>query len=430
MHAACPVWHVGLVPGTCTYADCPRAYTEGPAWAQNAPQTSPGARNERQAGLGSSEREQMNQTRNGKTKPRKALKTTRLCELPAAAQGAPQTQRGGILNRAGIFRPFPAVSFGCRPRRGSFTPPPAASDVGLAREIPSVFNLDPRSHALRVPPPRSPRCARPAEAPLTLFFLFFSYKCTWPPLPPGPSSRRCPIPAQRNPDGRCFPAPSGRKTAKYPSVTKKKKKRLGLGRKKKKEGGKECCCCCCEFRVWGFCSVLTPRDDRGGQAAFCSCAQSGAPRWDRSAVRAGRTQRCCATSDWNRIVPGRESVLLADGRAQRRTNAGAHGGSVLIFVSFKAPGGHSRPPRTARTPRALQNGRGSEPPCGTEHREVPPASPPPKAPRARGPPCPGPPAPLRSPGPAPAPPRPSARAPRGVAAPDGPEGSGDGVRCR
>lgn len=98
------------------------AYTEGPAWAQNAPQTSPGARNERQAGLGSSEREQMNQTRNGKTKPRKALKTTRLCELPAAAQGAPADAARRDSEPSGDFSALPGRIVWLPAPKGKFHP--------------------------------------------------------------------------------------------------------------------------------------------------------------------------------------------------------------------------------------------------------------------------------------------------------------------
>lgn len=90
------------------------------------------------------------------------------------------------MTKLGFFGapPLPCLSLGCQPlRRGSFTPPPAVSDVRLARKIPSVFNLDSHFHPPSLSPPRAPPLPAPSAgvcasaASVTLFFspLFFPF---------------------------------------------------------------------------------------------------------------------------------------------------------------------------------------------------------------------------------------------------------------
>lgn len=246
-------------------------------------------------------------------------------------------------------------------------------------------------------------------------------------MPPDPSSRRCPNPqlSPEFPNDRCFPTPSGRKTAKYLSVTKKKTVFGGWGgKKKKKEGGEERnvdVVVVVSFVFGGFVrfQLFGMIGERNKQSVLSMRAER---RCAMGAARSDRTERCRATSDGNRSVPGRESLLSADGRAQREQMRAlaARGGSVLIFAPLKAPGAQScapPEPRGLRRTAAGRNrraGRGTARPAGTAAPEGSPA---------RGPPARGlPPRSAPLPGPAPAPPRPSARAARGVAAPDGSEG--------
>lgn len=145
------------------------AYAEGPAWAQNAPKTSPGARNECQAGLGSSEREQMNQMQNGEIKPRRALKTTRLCELPAAVQGAPADAARRDSEPSGDFSAPPGRIVWLPAPEGKFHPSSRGLGCRVGERNPICFQSG--SSLPCTARSSSPRCERPAGAPLRLFFF-------------------------------------------------------------------------------------------------------------------------------------------------------------------------------------------------------------------------------------------------------------------
>lgn len=158
------------------------ACAEGSVWVQSAPKTSPRASINCQAGLSSSRQEQMNQTLDGKIKPLKLLKTTQLQRAPLCCPGSPsEREREGIfLNQTGVFEPPRShISWLAASPRGSFTPPPALSDVRLARKIPSVFNLDPHFHPPSLSPPRAPPLPAPSagvrarQALLMLDFVGF-----------------------------------------------------------------------------------------------------------------------------------------------------------------------------------------------------------------------------------------------------------------
>lgn len=173
-----------------------------------------------QAGLSSSRQEQMNQTLNGKIKPLKVLKTTQFQGAPLCRPRSPSragTRRDFRPNWDFFGGPPHHISWLPASLKGSFTPPPAVSDVRLARKIPSVFNLDPHFHPLSLSPPRAPPlpapsagvCARQASVTLFfsssfLFFLLKMYVASFAPRSP-PSPRHM---LQRSPLCRGLPRTS------------------------------------------------------------------------------------------------------------------------------------------------------------------------------------------------------------------------------
>lgn len=143
----------------------------------------------------------MNQTLNGKIKPLKVLKTTQFQGAPLHRPRSPSragTRRDFKPNRDFFGGPPHHISWLPASLKGSFTPPPAVSDVRLARKIPSVFNLDPHFHPPSLSPPRAPPlpassagvCARQASVTFFFFLLVFIFSSKnvcglfCPPQPP------------------------------------------------------------------------------------------------------------------------------------------------------------------------------------------------------------------------------------------------------
>lgn len=369
----------------------------------------------------------MNQMQNGEIKPRRALKTTQLCELPAAVQGAPADAARRDSEPSGDFSAPPGRIVWLPAPEGKFHPSSRGLGCRVGERNPICFQSG--SSLPCTARSSSPRCERPAGAPLRLFF-FPLLQMHVAFCAPRPLLQAVPQPAAqpRIPQRPLLSNSERSKNSKISLRYEKKKTKnsvWGLGRKeKKKEGGEERnvdVVVVVSFVFGGFVrfQLFGMIGERNKQSVLSMRAER---RCAMGAARSDRTERCRATSDGNRSVPGRESLLSADGRAQREQMRAiaARGGSVLIFAPLKAPGAQScapPEPRGLRRTAAGRNrraGRGTARPAGTAAPEGSPA---------RGPPARGlPPRSAPLPGPAPAPPRPSARAARGVAAPDGSEG--------